>query len=65
MNTDDFRNISTTYGLDSQVVVNFYKAFASNFGLPNGSFKSFKNYHEPYKDKTVSLVAKSIEVNTV
>ena len=65
MNTDDFWNISTAYGLDSQVVANFYKAFASYFGMPKESFKSFKNYQEPYKDKTVSLVTRSIEVNTV
>ena len=65
MNTDDFRNISTPYSLDSQVVANFYKAFVSYFGMPKDSFESFKNYHEPYKDKTVSLVTKSIEVNTV
>ena len=65
MNTDEFRNISTAYGLDSQVVVNFYKAFASYFHMPKESFESFKNYHEPYKDKTVSPVTRSIEVNTV
>ena len=62
MNSDEFRNVSTAYGLDSQVVVNFYKAFASYFHMPKNSFK---NYQEPYKDKTVSPVTKSIEVNTV
>ena len=65
MNTDDFRNISTTYGLDSQIVANFYKAFASYFCMPKDSFESFKNYHEPYKDKTFSHVTTSVEVNTV
>ena len=65
MNSDEFRNVSTAYGLDSQVVVNFYKAFASYFHMPKDSFESFKNYHEPYKDKIVSPVTKSIEVNTV
>ena len=62
MNTDDFRNISTAYGLDSQVVANFYKAFASYFGMPK---EGFKNYHEPYKDKTVSPMTRTIEVNIV
>ena len=54
MNTDEFQNISTTYGLDSQAVANFYQAFASYFDMPKESFKSFKNYHETYKDKTIS-----------
>ena len=65
MHTDEFQNVSTAYGLDSQVVVNFYKAFPSYFSLPKDSFESFKNYHEPYKDKTVSPVTKSIEVNSI
>ena len=60
MNTHDFRNISTTYGLDSQVAANFYKASSYYFGMPKDRFESFKNYHEPYKDKTVSLVNRSI-----
>ena len=62
MNTDDFRNVSTVYGLDSQVVANYYKAFASYFGMPK---EGFKKYHEPYKDKLVSPMTRSIEVNTV
>ena len=33
--------------------------------MPKDSFESFKNYHEPYKDKTISHVTKSIEVNTI
>ena len=41
MNPDDFRNVSTPYGLDSQVVEIFYKAFASYFGMPKDSFESF------------------------
>ena len=65
MNSDEFRNVSTAYGPDSQVVANFYKSFASYFHMPKNSFESFKNYHEPYKDKTVSPITKSIEVNTV
>ena len=62
MDTDKFRNMSATYGLDSQVVANFYKAFASHFEMPK---KSFNKYHEPYKDKTDLPIGKSIEVKTV
>ena len=52
----------TSDGLDSQVVANFYKVFASYFGMPKGGFKK---YHEPYKDKLVSPMTRTIEVNTV
>ena len=62
MDTDKFRNMSVAYGLDSQVVANFYKAFASHFELPR---KSFNKYNEPYKDKTDSPIGKCIEVKTV
>ena len=65
MQTDEFRNVSTAYGLDSQVVANFYKVFASYFSMPKDSFVSFNNYYEPYKDKNVYPVTKSIEVNIV
>ncbi|KAK1696277.1 hypothetical protein QYE76_012974 [Lolium multiflorum] len=44
MDTDKFRNMSATYGLDSQVVANLYKAFASHYELPK---KNFDKYHEP------------------
>ncbi|KAK1642024.1 hypothetical protein QYE76_059829 [Lolium multiflorum] len=62
MDTDKFHNMSATYGLDSQVVANFYKAFACHFELPR---KNFNKYHEPYKDKTDSPIGKCIEVKTV
>ncbi|KAK1606646.1 hypothetical protein QYE76_030319 [Lolium multiflorum] len=62
MDTDKFRNMSATYGLDSQVVANFYKAFASHFELPR---KNFNKYHEPYKDKTDSPIGKCVEIKTV
>ncbi|KAK1664333.1 hypothetical protein QYE76_052492, partial [Lolium multiflorum] len=60
MDTDKFRNMSATYGLDSQVVANLYKAFASQ--LPK---KNFDKYHEPYKDKIDSSVNKCVVVETV
>ncbi|KAK1646509.1 hypothetical protein QYE76_064314 [Lolium multiflorum] len=44
MDTDKFRNMSATYGLDSQVAANLYKAFASHYELPK---KNFDKYHEP------------------
>ena len=47
MDTDKFRNMSATYGLDSQVAANLYKAFASHFELPK---KNFDKYHEPFKE---------------
>ena len=62
MDTVEFQNMSATYGLDSQVVANLYKAFASHFELPR---KNFNKYHEPYKDKTDSPIGKCIEVKTV
>ncbi|KAK1679552.1 hypothetical protein QYE76_040400 [Lolium multiflorum] len=61
MDTDKFRNMSATYGLDSQVVANLYKAFAS-YELPK---KNFDKYHEPYKDKVDSSVNKCVVVETV
>ena len=62
MNSDEFRNVSTAYGLDSQVVVKFYKAFASYFLMPKDSFENFKNYHEPYKDKIVLLLLQVLKL---
>ncbi|KAK1611956.1 hypothetical protein QYE76_035629 [Lolium multiflorum] len=43
MDTDKFCNMSATYGLDSQVAANLYKAFASHYELPK---KNFDKYHE-------------------
>ncbi|KAK1698196.1 hypothetical protein QYE76_014893, partial [Lolium multiflorum] len=61
MDTDKFRNMSATYGLDSQVVANLYKAFASLM-KPK---KNFDKYHEPYKDKIDSSVNKCVVIETV
>ncbi|KAK1647750.1 hypothetical protein QYE76_065555 [Lolium multiflorum] len=61
MNTDKFRNMSATYGLDSQVAANLYKAFASHYELPK---KNFDKYHEPYKDKIDSSINKCVVVET-
>ncbi|KAK1612399.1 hypothetical protein QYE76_036072 [Lolium multiflorum] len=61
MDTDLFRNMSATYGLDSQVAANLYKAFASHYELPK---KNFDKYHEPYKDKIDSSINKCVVVET-
>ncbi|KAK1647520.1 hypothetical protein QYE76_065325 [Lolium multiflorum] len=62
MDTDKFRNMSATYGLDSQFVANLYKAFASHYEFPK---KNFDKYHEPYKDKIDSSVNKCVVIETV
>ncbi|KAK1648581.1 hypothetical protein QYE76_066386 [Lolium multiflorum] len=62
MDTDKFRNMSATYGLDSQVAANLYKAFASHYELPK---KNFDKYHEPYKDKVDSSVNKCVVIEIV
>ncbi|KAK1616449.1 hypothetical protein QYE76_021966 [Lolium multiflorum] len=62
MDTDKFRNMSATYGLDSQVAANLYKAFASHYELPK---KNFDKYHEPYKDKIDSSINKCVVIETV
>ena len=62
METDSFRNFSATYGLDSQVIANCYKAFASYIDVPK---ESCNTYHLPYKDNINSANVKNIEVHTV
>ncbi|KAK1670699.1 hypothetical protein QYE76_058858 [Lolium multiflorum] len=62
MDTDKFHNISATYGLDSQVVANLYKAFASHYELPK---KNFDKYHEPYKDKIDLSINKCVVIETI
>ena len=37
MDTDDFREFSTKYGLDFEIVVSFYESFATHVDLPKGS----------------------------
>ena len=34
MDTDDFRDFSTKYGLDSEIVASFCDSFATHFDLP-------------------------------
>jgi hypothetical protein len=52
MGTDDFHNVSVVYSLDSQILANYFKAFASYLDVPK---KDWSKYHAPYKD-TISCV---------
>jgi hypothetical protein len=62
MGTDDFDNVSTVYGLDSQILANCFKAFASSLDVPK---KDWNKYHAPYKDSISRIPAKTTEVCTV
>jgi hypothetical protein len=62
MGTDDFHNISTVYGLDSQILANYFKAFASYLDVPK---KDWNKYHASYKDSISCIPAKTTEVCTV
>jgi hypothetical protein len=45
--TADFQELSAKYGLDSQIMVDFYRAFASHINVPKGNWDM---YHKPFKD---------------
>jgi hypothetical protein len=62
MGTDDFHNVSTIYGLDSQILANCFKAFASYLDVPK---KDWNKYHAPYKDSISCIPAKTNKVCTV
>jgi hypothetical protein len=62
MGTDDFHNISAIYGLDSQILANCFKAFASYLDIPK---KEWNQYHAPYKDTVNCVPARNIEICTV
>ena len=59
MKTDDFRNTSAVYHLDSQIVANYFKAFASYLEVPK---KEWNKYHVPYKDNVNCVPVRSVEV---
>jgi hypothetical protein len=59
MGTDDFHNISDVYGIDSQILPNYFKAFASYLDVPK---KEWNKYHAPYKDTVNCVPARNIEV---
>jgi hypothetical protein len=62
MGTDEFHNISVVYGLDSQILANYFKTFASYLDIPK---KESNKYHAPYKDIVNCVPARNIEVCTV
>jgi hypothetical protein len=62
MGSDDFHNVSVVYGLDSQILANCFKAFASYLDVPK---KDWNKYHAPYKDTISCVPARITEVCTV
>jgi hypothetical protein len=62
MGTDDFLNVSAIYGLDSQILANCFKAFASYLDV---SKKDWNKYHEPYKDTVSCIPARTTKVCTI
>jgi hypothetical protein len=62
MGTNDFHNVSVVYGLDSQILVNCFKAFSSYLDVPK---KDWNNYHAPYKDTISCVPARIAEVCTI
>jgi hypothetical protein len=45
--TADFQELIAKYGLDPQIIVDYYRAFASHKNVPKGNWDI---YHEPFKD---------------
>jgi hypothetical protein len=62
MGTDDFHSVSIAYGLDSQILADCLKAFASYLDVPK---KDWNKYHAPYKDSISYIPATATEVCTV
>jgi hypothetical protein len=62
MGTDDFHNVGAVYGLDSQILPNCFKAFASYLNVPK---KDWSKYHAPYKYTTSCVPTRITEVCTV
>jgi hypothetical protein len=62
MGTDDFYNVSTAYGIDSQILANCFKVFASYLDVPK---KDWNKYHAPYKDSISHIPAAATEVCTI
>src|SRR3954470_15826612 len=61
MGTNEFRDISNEFGLDSQSIANCFKAFASYIEIPK---KKWNKYHAPYKDVVSHVPVRSTEVCT-
>src|SRR3954471_11014587 len=61
MGTDDFRDISNEFGLDSQSIANCFKAFSSYIEIPK---KKWNKYYDPYKDVVNHVPVRSTQVYT-
>src|SRR5215216_633409 len=61
MGTDDFRDISNEFCLDSQCTANCFKAFASYIEIPKNKWNK---YHAPYKDVVNHVPVSSAEFCT-
>jgi hypothetical protein len=48
--TADFQELSAKYGLDPQIMVDSFRAFASHINVPRGNGDV---YHEPFKDTCI------------
>jgi hypothetical protein len=48
--TADFQELSARYGLDPQIMIDCFKAFASHIDVPKGNGDV---YHEPFKDTCI------------
>jgi hypothetical protein len=62
MGTVDFHNVSVVYGLDFQILTNYFKAFASYLDVLK---KDWNKYHAPYKDNVSCVPARITDVCTV
>jgi hypothetical protein len=62
MGTDNFRNVSAVYGLNSQIFANYFKAFASYLDVPK---KDWNKYHAPYKDTISCAPTRTTKVCTI
>src|SRR3954467_8671763 len=61
MGTDEFHDISTKYGLDSQSIANCFKDFASYIEIPK---KKWNKYHASCKDVVSHVPVRSTQVCT-
>src|SRR3954464_150576 len=61
MGTDNFRDISNKFGLDSQSIANYFKAFAYYIEIPK---KKLNKYHAPYKDVVSHVPVRSTQICT-
>ena len=59
MDTYAFREFSTKYGLDSEIVASFYESFAAHVDLPKE--KWFK-YHPPIKEEIKEPVTSQFSI---